>query len=61
MPPSMWTARKRKVSDEEAKRSKILLLTDKVAQLTQQMERLLSPAHPLGGFQLRGMNFSEAA
>eukprot|EP00965_Chrysotila_dentata_P157592 5206563-Pleurochrysis_carterae.AAC.1 len=61
MPPKKLSRRKGKLTHLEVTRSTVVTLSDKVERITEQMQRLLSPAHPSGGFQLCGMEFSEAS
>eukprot|EP00965_Chrysotila_dentata_P106347 3512889-Pleurochrysis_carterae.AAC.1 len=61
MPPSRLTSRKRQVTLADASRSIVNQVVVKVGKLQQEMERLLTPTVPRGGFQLREVEFSEVA
>eukprot|EP00965_Chrysotila_dentata_P069837 2306971-Pleurochrysis_carterae.AAC.1 len=56
----MTLARRKRpvVSEEEERKAAFAKLAAEVKRMTKQLQRLLSPTPPQGGFQLRGLEFS---
>eukprot|EP00965_Chrysotila_dentata_P169086 5583568-Pleurochrysis_carterae.AAC.1 len=61
MPMTLAMRKRLIISEEEERKNAFQKLAAKVDFVTEQLQRLLSPTPPTGGFQLRGREFSSAA